>query len=108
MLDDAFGALANSTRRAIVARLASGEATVTELAAPFKMSLPAISKHIAVLESAGLVRRRKEGRVQHCRLRARPLRDINAWTARYRIFWEAQFDSLDRYLAAQNPEEDKP
>jgi DNA-binding transcriptional ArsR family regulator len=97
-LDAAFGALADPTRRAILARLALGEATVTELAAPFPVSLPAVSKHLRVLESAGLLRREIDGRVHRCRLAPQPMKDAAAWIETYKIFWEAQFDSLANYL----------
>jgi len=106
-LDATFGALANFTRRAILSRLAGGEATVSELAAPFDMSLPAILKHLDVLEGAGLVALKKEGRVQHCRLSARPMREASAWMNRYSTFWETQFDNLDRYLSASKSKETK-
>jgi len=99
-LDATFGALADPTRRAILARLARGEAMVTELAAPFAMSLPAISKHLRVLESAGLLLREIKGRVHRCRLAADPMKDAAAWIAQYRAFWESQFDALEKYLEA--------
>lgn len=101
-LDATFGALADPTRRAILARLARGEAMVTELAEPFAMSLPAISKHLRVLESAGLLRREIDGRVHRCRLHAEPMKDAVAWIEHYRGFWEAQFDSLARFLESSN------
>ena len=97
-LSETFGALADSTRRAILARLASGEASVTELAEPFAMSLPAISKHLKVLESAGLISRGSEAQWRPCRLEAAPLRDIAGWLDDYRRFWEDSFDRLDDYL----------
>jgi DNA-binding transcriptional ArsR family regulator len=97
-LDSTFAALSDATRRGILARLASGEASVTELAAPYDMSLPAVSKHLRVLELAGLVARRKDGRVQRCQLLAEPMRDASAWIEHYRRFWDAQFDSLARFL----------
>lgn len=97
-LDATFSALADPTRRAIVARLAEGEATVGELAAPFDVSLPAISKHLRVLESAGILARTREGRVHRCRLVAAPMRDAAEWIERYRRYWEEQLDSLERYL----------
>ena len=93
-----FGALADPTRRAILARLAEGEATVNELAAPFAMSLPAISKHLKVLERAGLVSRGRVAQSRPCRLRAVPLREAAAWVVQYRRFWEGSFDRLDDYL----------
>ncbi|MCI4322854.1 MAG: metalloregulator ArsR/SmtB family transcription factor [Thermoplasmata archaeon] len=97
-LSSTFSALADPTRRAILARLASGEASVTELAEPFEMSLPAISKHLRVLEGAGLIARRKEAQWRPCRLEARPLKDIAHWTENYRQFWDESFDRLDAYL----------
>lgn len=97
-LDETFGALADSTRRAILARLALGEASVTELAEPFAMSLPAISKHLKVLERAGLISRGREAQWRPCRLEAGPLRDIAGWLDDYRRFWEDSFDRLDDYL----------
>ena len=97
-LDRTFAALADPTRRAILARLASGEATVTELAAPFDISLPAISKHLKVLERAGLIVRGRERQWRPARLDATPLRDVAEWAERYRRFWEASYDRLDEYL----------
>src|SRR5277367_4712139 len=97
-LDATFGALADPTRRAILARLARGEATVTELAAPFDVSLPAVSKHLRVLESAGLLRREIDGRIHRCRLAPRPMKDAAAWIETYRVFWEAQLEALANYL----------
>ena len=97
-LDVTFAALADPTRRAILARLARGESSVTALAAPHRISLPAISKHLTVLERAGLLARRREGRVHHCRLVGGSMRDAAAWLARYHKFWERQFDALARYL----------
>jgi DNA-binding transcriptional ArsR family regulator len=97
-LDATFGALADPTRRAILARLAQGEATVTELAEPFRVSLPAISKHLRVLESAGLLQREIDGRVHRCRLAAAPMKNAAAWIEQYRAFWESQFDALEKYL----------
>lgn len=97
-LSEIFGALADPTRRAILARLALGETSVGELAEPFEMSLPAVSKHLGVLETAGLVQRQKQGRVRRCQLDGRPLEAAATWIAHYRQFWEAQLDSLARYL----------
>jgi DNA-binding transcriptional ArsR family regulator len=97
-LDTTFGALSDATRRAILARLAQGEATVKELAEPFNVSLPAISKHLRVLESAGLLRREIDGRVHHCRLAVNSMKDAAAWIEQYRAFWESQFDALGKYL----------
>lgn len=93
-----FAALADPTRRAILARLAAGEASVTELAQPFEMSLPAISKHLKVLEKAGLITRGREAQWRPCRLDAGPLREVADWTETYRRYWEASFDRLDAYL----------
>jgi DNA-binding transcriptional ArsR family regulator len=97
-LDATFAALADPTRRAILAKLASGEASVTELAAPFDMSLPAISKHLKVLEKAGLIARGRDAQWRPCRLRAAPLKEVNDWVAHYKRFWEESFDRLDEYL----------
>jgi len=97
-LSETFGALADPTRRAILARLASGEASVTELAQPFAMSMPAISKHLKVLERAGLISRGREAQWRPCRLEARPLQDVAGWVEHYRKCWEASFDRLDVYL----------
>ena len=93
-----FAALADPTRRAILARLAEGEATVNELAEPFSISLPAISRHLKVLAAAGLVTRSREAQWRPCRLEARPLRDANDWITHYRPFWEGGFDRMDAYL----------
>jgi DNA-binding transcriptional ArsR family regulator len=97
-LSNTFSALADPTRRAILARLASGEASVTELAAPFEMSLPGISKHLKVLERAGLIARGREAQWRPCRLEAGPLKDVAQWVEHYRHFWEESFDRLDVYL----------
>lgn len=97
-LSSTFAALADPTRRAILARLAEGEATVTELAAPFTMSLPAVSKHLKVLERAGLIERGRTGQWRPCRLAAGPLRDAAAWMEPYRRFWEETYARLDDYL----------
>lgn len=93
-----FAALADPTRRAILAHLAQGAASVTELAQPFEMSLPAISKHLKVLERAGLITRSREAQWRPCRLEAEPLKDAADWIAQYRQFWEQSFDRLDAYL----------
>jgi DNA-binding transcriptional ArsR family regulator len=93
-----FAALADPTRRAIVARLASGECSVTELAAPFEMSMPAVSKHLRVLERAGLVARGREAQWRPCRLDASPLKDVAAFAEHYRALWEQRLDRLDSYL----------
>ncbi|MEL7158984.1 MAG: metalloregulator ArsR/SmtB family transcription factor [Actinomycetota bacterium] len=97
-LSDTFAALANPTRRAILARLAEGEASVNELAEPFDMSLPAVSRHIKVLERAGLVAQGQRAQYRPCTLDARPLQEISAWAERYRRIWEAGFDRMDDYL----------
>ncbi|WP_250126423.1 metalloregulator ArsR/SmtB family transcription factor [Chroococcidiopsis sp. CCMEE 29] len=93
-----FAALADPTRRAILAHLAKGEASVTELAQPFEMSLPAISKHLKVLERAGLITRGREAQWRPCRLEAEPLKDAATWIEQYRHFWEENLDRLDKYL----------
>lgn len=93
-----FAALADPTRRAILARLASGECSVTELAEPFEMSMPAVSKHLRVLERAGLVARRREAQWRPCRIEAKPLKEVAEWAERYRHIWEARLDRLDAYL----------
>ncbi|HZP43366.1 MAG TPA: metalloregulator ArsR/SmtB family transcription factor [Candidatus Binatia bacterium] len=97
-LSTTFAALADPTRRAILARLAAGDAPVMELAEPFAMSLPAISKHLKVLERAGLVVRGRDAQWRPCHLEAAPLKDAAAWLERYRTFWEQSFDRLDEYL----------
>jgi DNA-binding transcriptional ArsR family regulator len=99
-LDSTFSALADPTRRAILARLANGEATVTELAQPFPVSLPAISKHLKVLERAGLIVRGREAQWRPCRLQPAPLEGAAEWLERYRQFWEGSFDRLDDHLRA--------
>jgi DNA-binding transcriptional ArsR family regulator len=98
-LSTTFAALADPTRRAILARLASGEASVTELAKPFDMSMPAISKHLKVLERAGVIARGRDAQWRPCRLEAAPLKDVAEWVGNYRRFWEESFDRLDDYLA---------
>ena len=97
-LDRTFAALADPTRRAILARLASGEASVTELGEPFEMSLPAVSKHIGVLERAGLIARGRDAQWRPARLEGRPLRDVANWLEQYRRFWDESFERLDEYL----------
>ena len=97
-LDLTFAALADPTRRAILARLAIGEANVMELAEPFKMSQPAVSKHLKVLERAGLISRSREAQSRPCRLNAARLKDVNEWTENYRRFWETSLDQLGEYL----------
>src|SRR5436190_17065532 len=98
-LSETFAALANSTRRAILARLARGAATVNELAEPFEMTLPAISKHIKVLERAGLVLRSQQAQYRPCALDAAPLQEVSTWAEQYRPVWEARFDRMDDLLA---------
>lgn len=98
-LDRTFAALSDATRRAIVARLAHGEAPLSDLAEPFDMSLTAVSKHVRVLSDAGLVSVDKRGRTRYCRLEAEPMRYAAAWLDDYRAFWEGQFESLAKYLA---------
>src|SRR3954470_2557972 len=93
-----FAALADPTRRAILARLISGECSVTELAEPFDMTMPAVSKHLRVLERAGLIARGREAQWRPCRLEAAPLKDVAEWAERYRHLWEARLDRLDGYL----------
>jgi DNA-binding transcriptional ArsR family regulator len=97
-LSATFSALADPTRRAILARLAKGQASVTELAQPFDMTMPAISKHLKVLERAGLVERGREAQYRPCTLNGRPLKDADEWIERYRRFWEQSLDRLDAYL----------
>jgi DNA-binding transcriptional ArsR family regulator len=104
-----LAALADPTRRAILARLADGEATVGELAEPFTLSLPAVSKHLKVLQRAGLIEQGRQAQWRPCRLRAEPLRDVSDWLQRYRRFWEESFDRLDEYLRElQVPAQDQP
>jgi DNA-binding transcriptional ArsR family regulator len=105
VLSNTFAALADPTRRAILTRLATGEASVTELAQPFEMSLPAVSKHLKVLERAGLITRSREAQWRPCRLEAAPLKDVDEWVERYRRFWEESFDRLDEYLTQLQEEE---
>jgi DNA-binding transcriptional ArsR family regulator len=106
-LSATFSALADPTRRAILARLARGERSVTELAEPFEMSLPAVSKHLKVLERAGLIVRTREAQYRPCRLRPRPLADASKWLDHYRRFWDESFDRLDETLAELQREEKK-
>jgi DNA-binding transcriptional ArsR family regulator len=103
-LDETFAALANSTRRAILERLANGAATVNELAEPFEMTLPAISKHIKVLERAGLVLRGQQAQYRPCALDAAPLQEVSTWAEQYRPVWEARFDRMDDYLKQLRPQ----
>lgn len=97
-LSETFSALADPTRRAILARLSRGEATVNELAEPFAMSLPAVSKHLKVLERAGLISRGKEAQWRPCRLQTEPLKGLDEWLGTYRTIWESRFDRLQTYL----------
>ena len=97
-LDETFAALANSTRRAILARLAEGEASVNDLAAPFDLTLPAISKHIKVLEHAGLVTRGRRAQFRPCTIDAAPLADVATWAEQYRHIWDERFDRMDHYV----------
>jgi DNA-binding transcriptional ArsR family regulator len=106
-LDATFAALADPTRRAILARLASGEASVTELAQPFDMSQPAISKHLKVLEHAGLISRGRDAQRRPCRIEAGPLAEANGWLEEYRRFWEASYQRLDGLLAQLGRQERK-
>jgi DNA-binding transcriptional ArsR family regulator len=106
-LDSVFAALADPTRRAILARLGRGEASVTELAAPFAMSLPAVSKHLKVLERAGLIARGREAQWRPCRLVAEPLRDVADWVEQYRQAWEESYERLDEYLNELKKEENR-
>ncbi len=105
-LDRAFAALADPTRRAILARLAAGEAAVAEVGSPFAMSQPAVSKHLKVLEGAGLISRHRQARQRFCRLEARRLRDVSDWLGSYREFWEESFERLDDYLEELQKEEE--
>jgi DNA-binding transcriptional ArsR family regulator len=108
-LSTTFAALADPTRRAILKRLAGGERSVTELAAPFRMTLPAVTKHLKVLEKAGLIRRGRRAQWRPCRLEAAPLKEASEWVAQYRRFWEDRFDRLEDYLReVQPPEEETP
>jgi DNA-binding transcriptional ArsR family regulator len=107
-LSNTFSALADPTRRAILSRLAKGEATVTELAEPFEVSMPGISKHLKVLERAGLITRGRNAQWRPCRLKAEPLRDVADWVEHYRRFWEESFDRLDDYLKQLQAKEKKP
>jgi DNA-binding transcriptional ArsR family regulator len=106
-LSTTFAALADPTRRAILARLAMGEASVTELAEPFAMSLPAVSKHLKVLERAGLIARSREAQSRPCQLEAQPLKDAADWIEHYRRFWTESFDRLDEYLHKLKEKEKK-
>lgn len=111
-LSATFAALADPTRRAILARLASGETTVSELAKPFDMSLPAVTKHLKVLQRAGLISQSRQAQWRPCKLEAQPLRDVSNWVEQYREFWEQRLDRLEEYLrelqAAEQAATDKP
>jgi len=106
-LSATFAALADPTRRAILARLASGECSVTELAEPFEMSMPAVSKHLRVLERAGLIARWREAQWRPCRIEAGPLKDVADWTEHYRHIWEERLDRLGKYLQHMKSTEEK-
>ncbi len=99
-LNETFAALANATRRAILARLADGEATVKELAEPFEMSLPAVSRHIRVLESAGLIEQGQRAQFRPCTINAAPLEEVSAWAEQYRTIWQGRFDRMDNYVSS--------
>ena len=103
-LDETFAALANSTRRAILMRLTEGEANVNQLAEPFELSLPAISKHLKVLERAGLIVRGQRAQYRPCTLDAAPLEEVSTWAEQYRPIWEARFDRMDDYLSQLQPQ----
>jgi DNA-binding transcriptional ArsR family regulator len=106
-LSSTFAALADPTRRAILARLASGECSVTELAEPFEISMPAVSKHLRVLERAGLIARRREAQWRHCRIEATPIKEVADWAERYRHIWEQRLDRLEAYLHQLQKKETK-
>jgi DNA-binding transcriptional ArsR family regulator len=107
LLDRTFGALADPTRRRILEHLAGGDRCVTDLARPYRMSLPAVSKHLRVLENAGLVRRKRDGRMHRLKLETKPMQQAQAWIEEYRKFWEASFDRLDEYLKQLQTKEKK-
>jgi len=107
LLNRTFAALADPTRRRILEHLAGGDRCVTDLARPYRMSLPAVSKHLRVLESAGLVRRKRDGRMHRLKLEARPMQQAQAWIEEYRKFWEASLDRLDEYLKQLQTKEKK-
>lgn len=107
-LDAAFAALSDPIRRGIVRQLAEGEATVTELAAPYDVTLPAISRHLKVLESAGLIARRRDGRRRPCRLRTEALSEVSSWITSTRIAWDQRLDGLERHLRRQADRKEKP
>jgi DNA-binding transcriptional ArsR family regulator len=107
-LSTTFAALADPTRRAILERLAQGDATVGELAEPFRMTMPAISKHLSVLERAGLITKSRDGQRRNCRITATPLKNATSWLNEYRQHWEANLESLDAYLARIQEKENGP
>jgi len=107
-LSQTFSALADPTRRAILARLSSGAATVSDIAEPFDMSLPAVSRHLKVLTDAGLIERHTDAQWRRCELRAEGMREAADWIEKYRRFWEAQFDKLEAFLERTAPKEPKP
>ena len=106
-LSTTFAALADPTRRAILARLLSGECSVGELAEPFEMSMPAVSKHLRVLERAGLIAQRRDAQWRRCRINGGPLKEVSDWTDRYREIWEERLDRLDEYVQKLNAKEKK-
>jgi DNA-binding transcriptional ArsR family regulator len=106
-LDATFGALSDPTRRAILARLATGDHSVTELAEPFEISLPAVSRHLKVLENANLIVREKDAQWRRCHLQAQPLRDVADWVSQYQKFWEQQFDALADFLETLSEEDEE-
>lgn len=106
-LSTTLSALADPTRRAILARLAKGEATVNELAEPFAISLPAVSRHLKVLETAGLISRGRDAQWRPCRLEMEALKDVDDWLARYRRFWTGRFDRMDAYIAELKKQKEK-
>src|SRR5438477_11799606 len=106
-LSSTFSALADPTRRAILSRLSAGESSVTELARPFKITLPGVSKHLKVLERAGLITRGRDAQWRPCRLQGKPLKDVSNWVEHYRRFWEESFDRLDEYLKDLQSKEKK-
>ncbi len=105
LLNRTFAALADPTRRRILEDLAQGDRCVTDLAKPYRMSLPAVSKHLGVLERAGLIRRRRQGRIHHLKLEAKPMKDAQQWIEEYRRFWEKNLDRLDDYLKTLQTED---
>ena len=106
-MDAVFSALSDRVRRGMISRLAAGPATIGELGRPFGISKPAVTKHVKVLERAGLLRRRRDGRLHRCTLRPEPLRDAEQWIERQRAFWNGTLDRLARYLASTAPQEEK-